>query len=66
MVGVFLWEFIGSFLGNGNGGVFANPEISLSTAFMAMVILVVAAVLAALLPASKAASVNPIVALQDE
>jgi putative ABC transport system permease protein len=46
--------------------VFANPEINLTTAFLAMAILVVAALLAALLPASKAASVNPIVALQDE
>lgn len=66
VVGVFLLESIAAMLGGGNGGVFANPEISLSTAFLAMAILVVAALLAALLPASKAASVNPIVALQDE
>jgi len=66
VVGVFLLESIGRLLGGGNGGVFANPEINLSTAFLAMAILVVAAILAALLPASKAASVNPIVALQDE
>jgi putative ABC transport system permease protein len=66
VVGVFLLESIAKLLGSGNGGVFANPEINLTTAFLAMAILVVAALLAALLPASKAASVNPIVALQDE
>ncbi|MEY4589209.1 MAG: hypothetical protein RL497_1285 [Pseudomonadota bacterium] len=65
-VAVFLLESITKLLGDGNGGMFSNPEINLSTAFIAMAILVVAALFAALLPASKAAGVNPIVALQDE
>ena len=32
-VGVFLLESIARLLGGGNGGVFSNPEINLSTAF---------------------------------
>lgn len=41
-------------------------EIDFQTAIVAIVVLVVAGFLASLLPANKAAKVNPIVALQDE
>ena len=46
--------------------MFASPFIDIGTALMALSVLIVTGVLASLLPAIKAASVNPIVALQDE
>lgn len=66
--GVFLLEGIRTLLAKtGQGdGMFAAPYIDIKIAFMALAVLVVTGVLAALLPARKAAGVNPIVALQDE
>ena len=52
-------------MGKGNG-MFASPFIDIGTALLALAVLVIAGALAALLPALKAASVNPILALQDE
>ncbi len=46
--------------------MFAEAEIDFSTALLAFATLVIAGAIAAILPASKAVSVNPIVALQDE
>lgn len=66
--GVFLLEGIKALLiktGQGDG-MFASPYIDINIALMALAVLVVTGVLAALLPAIKAASVNPITALQDE
>jgi putative ABC transport system permease protein len=45
---------------------FSQPFVDVNTAIIALCVLVAAGVLAALIPALKAASVNPIVALQDE
>lgn len=45
---------------------FSQPYVDVNTALIALCVLVAAGVLAALIPAVKAASVNPIVALQDE
>lgn len=45
---------------------FANPSVELSTIIIATVILVVAGVLAGLIPAIKAAKVRPIVALNSD
>lgn len=50
----------------GNSGFFSHPEVDFQTAITALAVLVAAGVLASLLPAAKAAAVNPIVALQDE
>ena len=47
-------------------GFFRHPEVSLQTALTAILVLVVAGSLAALLPAAKAAKINPVVALQEE
>jgi putative ABC transport system permease protein len=66
--GVLLLEGIRALLiklGQGEG-MFASPYIDINIAVMALAVLVVTGVLAALLPALKAASVNPITALQDE
>ena len=66
--GVLLLEAIrGLMVKMGQGdGLFASPYIDIKIALMALAVLVVTGVLAALLPALKAASVNPIIALQDE
>jgi len=67
VAGVFLLEGITSLLASGGGTeMFAKTEIDFGTAVTALVILLVAGTLAAILPASKAAKVDPIVALQDE
>ncbi len=68
VAGVLLLEGIRALLvklGQGDG-LFASPYIDINIAFMALSVLVITGVLAALLPAMKAAAVNPITALQDE
>ena len=66
--GVLLLEGIRTLLAKiGQGeGMFASPYIDINIALLALCVLVITGVCAALLPAIKAASVNPIVALQDE
>lgn len=68
VAGVLVLEAITAYLDSaGIGtGTFSRPEIDFSTSVMAIGVLVFSGFLAALLPAAKAASVNPIVALQDE
>ena len=68
VVGALLIEGVAQMLeaSGGNTGFFASPEVNFQTAIMALAVLVAAGVLASLLPAAKAAAVNPIVALQDE
>jgi putative ABC transport system permease protein len=66
--GVFLLEGIRALLAKMGqaDGMFSAPYIDIKIALMALAVLVFTGVLAALLPAIKAASVNPITALQDE
>ena len=45
---------------------FANPEININIAIAATVLLVLAGAIAGYVPAKKAASVKPVVALRDE
>lgn len=68
VVSVFILEGVSAIMAatGGKAGMFRHPEVDFKTAIMALIVLVVAGVLASLLPAAKAASVNPIVALQDE
>jgi len=65
---VFLLEGVSAIMAanGGKAGMFRHPEVDFKTAIMALIVLVIAGVLASLLPAAKAAGVNPIVALQDE
>lgn len=68
VMGVLLLEFISGLLeaGGGNSGMFKNPEVDFTTAISALVVLIISGLLASMMPAAKAAGVNPIVALQDE
>jgi len=50
----------------GKAGFFGMPEVEFSTALVALAVLIISGLLASLMPAAKAAAVNPIVALQDE
>jgi len=45
---------------------FSNPNVSVSTVVTATIVLIIAGVMAGLIPAIKAASVKPIVALRDK
>ena len=67
VAGVFLLEGVTKMLeASGGDGMFARAEIDFETAAIALFTLILAGVLSAILPASKAAKVDPIVALQDE
>ncbi len=68
ILGVVMVEGINQLLKmmDAEGDFFANPEIDLNTALIAMFVLVIVGGLAGLIPASKAARVNPVVALKDE
>ncbi len=67
VVGAFLLEGVARMLeASGGTGFFASPEVDFRTAIVALVVLVIAGLLASLMPAAKAAAVNPISALQDE
>jgi putative ABC transport system permease protein len=66
-VGVFSLEGITAILASGDAkGMFARSSFDFTTALVALAVLMLAGCLAAIMPASKAAKVNPIVALQDE
>lgn len=68
VLGVLMLEGIGLMVDAAGGtlGFFGRPQVDFETALTALGVLVFAGVLAALMPANKAASVNPITALQDE
>jgi len=68
VVGALLLEGVAKLLdaSGGGSGFMSHPEVDFRTAIIALAVLVAAGVLASLLPAAKAAAVNPIVALQDE
>jgi putative ABC transport system permease protein len=50
----------------GAPGFFDHPEVDFTTAIVALAVLMFSGVLASLMPAARAAAVNPIVALQEE
>jgi putative ABC transport system permease protein len=68
VMGVLLLEGINKLMeaNGGSAGMFRNPEVDFNTAISAVVVLIFSGFLASLMPAAKAAAVNPIVALQDE
>jgi putative ABC transport system permease protein len=68
VVGALLLEGIASLMesSGGKAGFFGPPEVEFGTAIVALAVLVVAGLLASLMPAAKAAAVNPIIALQEE
>ncbi len=68
VLGTLLIESIAKMMSamGGKAGFFGTPEVDFKTAIIALAVLVVSGLLASLMPAAKAAAVNPIVALQDE
>lgn len=68
VVGALLLEGVGKALeaGGGKAGFMGPPELEFGTALVALGVLILAGVLASIMPAAKAAAVNPIVALQEE
>jgi len=49
-----------------DSGMFANPEVNITTALLSLFVLVLGGALAGLIPATKAARINPIEALHAE
>jgi putative ABC transport system permease protein len=68
VAGVLLLKSVADALGAGGGapGFFSRPEVDFRTAVVALVVLMISGVLASLMPAARAAGVNPILALQEE
>jgi putative ABC transport system permease protein len=68
VVGAGLLEAVASLLkaSGGKAGFFGAPELEFEAAIVALTVLIISGLLASLMPAAKAAAVNPIVALQDE
>jgi putative ABC transport system permease protein len=68
VVGALLLEGIAKMLeaSGGKAGFFGPPELEFGTALVALAVLIIAGVLASIMPAAKAAAVNPIIALQEE
>ncbi|MBI1289317.1 MAG: FtsX-like permease family protein [Flavobacteriales bacterium] len=64
VAGVFTLEAISNSLDD--PGIFQNPSVDLGTVAIATAVLVVAGLLAGLIPALRAASISPIEALRDE
>jgi putative ABC transport system permease protein len=64
VAGVFTLEAVANAIED--PGIFQNPEVSLTTASIATLVLIVAGTLAGLFPAMKAASISPIEALREE
>ena len=63
--GVWILDVVNTTIGAG-GGMFRNPEINLYTALIFLLIIIAAGGLAGIIPAQKAARVNPIIALRSE
>ena len=66
LFGTGLMAGINALIAGQNVGFFANPRVDLSVAATAVTLLVVAGAVAGLVPALKAAQVQPVVALKDE
>jgi putative ABC transport system permease protein len=68
VVGTLLLQLVTHALAAGGGAArfFSRPEVDFTTALVALGVLVISGVLASLMPAARAAAVNPIVALQEE
>jgi putative ABC transport system permease protein len=66
VLGALIIEGIAQLMAGSTAGFFGAPEVEFGTALVALAVLVIAGVFASMLPAAKAAAVNPIVALQDE
>ena len=64
LLGIVLLEYISSL--TDDPGIFMNPGVNIGTAIAATLVLITAGLLAGLIPAMRAANINPIVALKDE
>ncbi|WP_222983221.1 ABC transporter permease [Flagellimonas meishanensis] len=63
---VFAWIILALIGPNIETPAFSNPSVSASTVITATIVLIIAGVMAGLIPAIKAANVKPIVALSDK
>ena len=67
VLGIGTLELVNAALGEGGGGMmFQNPDVDLSLILRAFAILVVAGVIAGLIPAQRAVSISTVDALRSE
>ena len=64
--GIYLLELVSSGMGSEEPGMFYNPEVDFGLAILATFILIISGAVAGLVPAMRAASIQPIDALRDE
>jgi putative ABC transport system permease protein len=64
VAGVFTLEAVSGMIEG--EGIFQNPEVDMTTAIIATLVLVVSGTLAGLFPALRAASISPIEALREQ
>jgi putative ABC transport system permease protein len=64
VAGVGLLELVSTFVPKSD--FFDHPEVNLGVAISATIVLVVSGAIAGLIPARRAAKINPVVALRDE
>ena len=64
--GIALIEVLSANLPQSDDSMFANPEVKLNVAFIALSILIVAGAIAGLVPARRAVSISPVDALRAE
>jgi putative ABC transport system permease protein len=62
-LGVWILELFGGYIDH---DAFTNPEVDFSVAVTALIILIIAGVLAGLMPANRAVRINPVDALRSE
>ena len=65
VIGVLIIETVNNLV-KGHDGMFQNPEIDFKAAITATIVLIIAGAMSGLIPARKAASVNPVYALRNE
>jgi putative ABC transport system permease protein len=68
VLGVFLLEMINKLLmsSGGDSEAFKNPEVDIQVAVIALIVLILAGIVAGLIPARKAVSMKPVDALRYE
>ena len=61
--GIWVLELFGEYIEH---DIFTRPEVDLNVAITALIVLIIAGILAGLMPANRAVRINPVDALRSE